>query len=1412
MSTGQDHHDSLVPCGYTYDPQAGDNHAFEGRYEDLLEVVDDDAEGRYEDLLEVVDDDAEGAVWRCRRRTTPDADGRARCPFHADPDERDVTDEELAQAFLALVRDEDDSPLLADVAPDSLDDPNGRRFLRVDLPDGESPHGDAVARRRKMFCGARFGEVNLSREVFDAPDRYPIDLRGARMASLDCAEAEIGSGITAPGLVVAGATTFEAAVVGGDFVLADARVGILGGDPAPWPVLRGSVEESGEPIVDGVVNRVATWSFVLDRVSVDGRVEFGASHCGGEVSLQSAEVAGELSLESAEVGAMSLVRADVGEWVTLRNADIGSWVSFRDACVDQFVSFEETTAGENVSFVNADIGELVSMKNADVGGCVALKNADIGELVSMKNADVRKTDFERANVGGRVELHGADVGREVSFLLADVDSVSLKGAEIGMATFVGVDTVGVVRLNDIRAATVNLDYAEVGGVLGVSLKRAEVERVRLCHAQVEADVSFGGAAVGKGVSLDGADVGGEVSFGGATVGREVSLDGADVGGEVSFGGATVGREVSLDGADVGGEVSFGGVDVGGYLSLEDVDVGDAVSLKGAFVSGEVSFDGGATEGALSLDGADVDGDVSLRSVEVGEEVSLKHATVAGTATLAGATADRIQLRGSTGVEEDLRCDGVGATAIDIRTGEDTSDADATPLVTGSVTADGAAVKEFEIERGCVRSVVDLGGLDATDLTVRAREPVDSVSTPVGLREARVDSVTVDVDPDLAAARSGPLVYDVAAGRVGDISLSERDRAAFEDDLYDHVRFLGADFSALDFSTERDRLFQNDWNLHGLVGDDETGDDDPDHPAERAVQVTRLFSPGGDGTSLREAVHARVAARLRGERVPELGDALADTDVAPVDAAVLYALVDDDTRTPSTRRVHARVDRLERALDDALDTALSSEARLGDGPSAVALRDALVSALLERATGEQLDAPGGARSLRAGSVGSVGFVPEIRREEVIDAVRRRLVCNHSYPDREIQADDELPSDWKSLSEADFDDVVWSAPVQNALVGLVELVTSDDAVVPVDPDEGVVAPDADDSLRVSPAVAALRHYVGNDTDTDRDPPLRRVRDRLHEVERECAHDWVERWMAGERPLGGGELSPLPALPERAWNDALVDALVEDSPVLARIDRLVSLYDGLVPLSRRTDRGPPTMTLDELEATYTAAKTAADEGGENVAASAFFRREHRYIQLQNRRNLRREATLAWHALPGGESEAAPRDDTTGTDPDSPDDDAETTPTEPDGPGSRATDDPDPRNFARYLLAWLSNAVLRTVAGYGESPRRVLGWSAVVILVWPVLYLIAALARVGTPLTRPEAVARNAADVAGSHGLDLLLLSVASFTTVIPAVPVLPGSDAPTDLTNDWWINALSSVEGLLGVLALSLFVVTLTRSVQR
>jgi ADP-glucose pyrophosphorylase len=197
--------------------------------------------------------------------------------------------------------------------------------------------------------------------------------------------------------------------------------------------------------------------------------------------------------------------------------------------------------------------------------------------------------------------------------------------------------------------------------------------------------------------------------------------------------------------------------------------------------------------------------------------------------------------------------------------------------------------------------------------------------------------------------------------------------------------------------------------------------------------------------------------------------------------------------------------------------------------------------------------------------------------------------------------------------------------------------------------------------------------------------------------------------------------------------------------------------------------------LERTYLNAKNGASQTGDEHIAGYFFTREKRY----RRRSHWEQLCLPDRDSEAGESDAA-RDG--------------------DRPAGRDASPDGSANWLRTLWRWASNATLDLVAVYGESSRRVVGFSTVVVGVFALVFgLLLDELPYGDqylgPGILPEWFARL---------IQPLTLSIESFVTL-----VLVG---PADQRLTPFVHLLGQIEGFFGVFLVALFVFTLTRSIHR
>ncbi|WP_152042503.1 hypothetical protein [Salinigranum salinum] len=1282
----------LVPCEFYLDPEEHEYISFDGDYERLLEP-----------FPERVGDDRK--VWRCRRLTTPSDDGPALCPFHQDPEERDCDDEMLSQLFLVLVRDErSESELVTEYVDTYVDGSlfeNAEDFLQIeprrDEASVEARHGDAVARRRKMFCGAQFGRFNLTYEVFDAPDRYPIDLQGGSAIEIDWSNAVVGSKIRA--------------------------------------------------------NEICVTSHCKDTSKLD---------------LSGVSIGGAILLDGADVdGRVAIKEADVNGRVALREADVSGWVVLDSADIDGPVSLE-----------NVDVKEYIWLNFADIAGSVSLSNSNVYE-------DVR---FETTYVGGPIKFNNAEV------------------------------------YGDIR--------------------------------------------------LDSADVNGGISFWNTDVYGNLRLDSANVV-----------MSIMLDNADVYGTIRLNGADVGGSISLCSVDVNGDLLLKSVDVTGKISFHKTVVTGLVSLANADIDKDLSIGSTSRFYRGFCLQETEVG---------DTVQF------SPDLVRNSIDCTELT------------------------AVTVNFAPNR--LLGAIEFSGVQADTFDFNPPEAPHPVIRAVNFRACEINEFYLPENEQ-------SFVYDFNDGSI--VRLDTADKLPPErQSMYDLFRFVETDFTDLDFSRHRDDLFRNDWNLHGVGENREVDihishhfDDITDYVRNIVFEwmksgelahvkrveystVTAEPTQRHDGASAERGATSEICGCTTDTRVsvgvgPKIGPRARD---GQVDSRYDTNPVNSSSPDPCILPQSPKRDIYLSALSMAVDASGSVQARI---KSRVDALDSRMLAALNKTDGEV-----GNRRL------SISDEQAALRNELIDVLLRWSPSRHPQSGTG-QVPQSVADEFKTefgtpsveLANALIDELEQRGPdfatlVREVRIPLKELWTLIREPSGEKQDTGtspVPGPDGIETALTADALHYYCHYRNANDGKEWYPPEQWARATLREIETEAAHRWVEQWMNPDWDVDDHEEHPAAEL-IREWEkdidtsptrdrDTEADRIIRESKTLSALKRVFGVRSPIV--SQPYEDRPRTISLSQLESTYVKAKTAAAEMGENEAASAFFRREQRYIQQQNRRHFRTEVAITWgwyiteiyehieetrHDLQTHLSTVSERSmttweavrarghrvsselyewvpfvvsrdadsDSTG-DADEPENDAilveadpesnvdetaedseegnpdqstdgsdkETSATKPESangttpkPEPSSSDDdrekPNLGQLGRYGFECVENATLRILTGYGESPARVLGWWVGIIFLWTVFYYAVSLVKMGPD--DPGDMWNLLVD----QGLGFVLLSIGSFTTVIPPNPLLPVETTTPQqyafLLNDPALTLLSEVEGLFGVLFISLFVLTLTRSIQR
>ncbi|HEX8074198.1 MAG TPA: hypothetical protein VF545_04390 [Thermoleophilaceae bacterium] len=291
-------------------------------------------------------------------------------------------------------------------------------------------------------------------------------------------------------------------------------------------------------------------ALVADQVEVAGNVVLDNS-VAGVVSLVAAHVAGQLSLNEVELGgapwpvdladatlspveevSTSRQRNDIALMGDQLRADKGVY------CRGGFV------AHGSVRFPGATVGGPLDLDSAKLDGKLMLNRARVQGSLSLKSATL--------NAGLDGELLEVDQGVSATGLAAHAP-VHLPGATVtGTLDIDGASLDGTL---DLAAAhvigTLTMQSAVLRSAIDVALdgELSTIDRdVYGPHLIAGGDVSFAGATIAGGLTLDHAGLNGSLVAAGATIGGNLSLDAARLSGPAPThpGSSTLPSDTALD--------------------------------------------------------------------------------------------------------------------------------------------------------------------------------------------------------------------------------------------------------------------------------------------------------------------------------------------------------------------------------------------------------------------------------------------------------------------------------------------------------------------------------------------------------------------------------------------------------------------------------------------------------------------------------------------------------------------------------------------------------------------------------------------------------------------------------------------------------------------------------------------------
>jgi len=1192
------------------------------------------------------------ALWRCYRRTNGDDD---RCLFHMNPDERrerGVDDETLSEVLVAVINDTIDEVLGDDTDGGLLADetPPGCRPLEIVTDDGGAPEEspDMLKKRRLQFIGATFGDLNLSYEHLAPPSSYNINLFGADADRVNMRHARVSNNLgfgrwgrlgqldlssaTIDGLLTLGGVTID-----GNITLSNAEMEAVRLD-------KGTI--AGD--FDSFNLRVFR-NLQLNEAAADGDVTLQGATIGGGLYAKDMMIDGDFSVRFADADEMSFKRSQVDGQFRGNYLQTERGLFLNNATV-RSVSLDQTDVGTavfasllEVTGVN-EVGKTESVDEEEAAGSFSFQKSRTAKFSADGLEVAGDCDLSDAEIQTILSLDDSSVGGTVNIDSVTADTISLHRAEVG----------STVKLESVTANIVGLYQAEVGG--GVVADTADVDRgLIFTGLRAEGKVSIRWASL-RGLTLKGAEVG--------------SLDGFR--GEVTE--ATVFRDLSVDGnlrikdATLGAELDGESLTVGGHFSLSGSDVDGPISLKRAVVENGIYFDDADVSGDINLtEGSFVDGDLSLVETEIDGGVSVRATVFSGTVVVEDANLNTLVFDDGTRFGRLAMCDAQVEGSLRI------GDCRSLPLTAGGVYVTNSEFWRVVVDSGADGRPVLGGPLVLQDSVVRDQlsVSVDPFRHPgvraVSLAGSRIpDARLVLDDPAVSAderigwtrtrgvapayrTEGSELVYDLSDATIG--QLETVDEGSSELPSYYQFRFWMTEFKRFRFGEHRADFANTDWAIHELRP---WGDQDvaavtepgrgrrskPDTATDLAGVLSPAFVEGheqaieGLASGLAEETDPSQSALglIEGTRLtfptPSAGDVGESTTRTWETAVDIDPAVYDDERAvlerPDTDHTGAAVMALQRVrsrLVPAITDAYTDRG-LASTDGGLSFSQVVLDRIAVEAVRGCLDAVGSDSDDENGQLVADHVREQLDDDDpvtssvdhVLDVLWRSPLYGspladvfHEDPEgHQILPEDAVDDlngrlDGSGVEIADFE------AFEQALSEASDRASSEPGTEEIDPADVPLRALHLDAVAeaVSETEVALRQVVWMlDVETspkgDTNAPPNPFRAALGALIEDIEHDFTEESLASM--LAGWEFDPEARVRIDVWNAATSRAYQTAAEAFGNRSDL------------RSHR------LQQLEGTYTLAKKAAADVGENAAASKLHYRQREYARALHDHHSRR------------------------------------------------------------------------------------------------------------------------------------------------------------------------------------------------
>lgn len=367
----------------------------------------------------------EDGNWKCSHEAV---EGRDRCPFHLDINERP-----------------------ANVSA-------SERLLEA-VNDGTPTDG----KREKQFIGATFENLELPNALFAAPDQYPIDLRYCHIAGdVDWTQARFEQPVRLDasrclGSVSLTGATFEHGLSVPQFVcegdLTCKRTRFRGRISGEELEVHGETNGFRATVGAGCEFHGATFheDAKFQRATFREKASFTRAtfHRTGKFSY--AEFDGEAAFANAELGEGNFLMATFDEGFSLTGATVADTLTMSGGRTDDTGTLERISVGE-LEVTGRDFRDGLVADSCQVDGKSALDRCNFHGRVTMADAEFGTVSFDSCTVAGELVFEPETCASVVQFTESDLADATIaqptegetlfdvSNATLGEVTFVADDS------------------------------------------------------------------------------------------------------------------------------------------------------------------------------------------------------------------------------------------------------------------------------------------------------------------------------------------------------------------------------------------------------------------------------------------------------------------------------------------------------------------------------------------------------------------------------------------------------------------------------------------------------------------------------------------------------------------------------------------------------------------------------------------------------------------------------------------------------------------------------------------------------------------------------------------------------------------------------------------------------------